>query len=175
VTDTYADLQAVPAGTGEERQAVRGTPLRQTLVSLLQADFTTQRRNARAWWVSIALPVVLLLVLSAGKRASVFGSAELVMGLSIRLGLITISVFGYSLSVARDREMGVFQRLRVAPAPTWVIMFGRLVVHVAFILIMAIALLIVGGIFAHAALSPGAYPLTLAIVILGGLEFLGIG
>ena len=175
MTEDYTQPQVAPADAGDEQPAGTRPTLRETLASLLQADFTSQRRNGRAWLISMWLPLVLLFALSVGKRAKVFGSPETRMGLSITLGLITIALFGYSLSVARDREMGIFQRLRLAPAPTWAIMVSRLAVHVVFILIMAVVVLLAGGIFLHATLSPGAYPLTLAAVILGALEFLGIG
>ena len=35
----------------------------------------------------------------------------------------------------RDRELGVLQRLRVTPAPNWMIMASRLIVQVAVNLI----------------------------------------
>jgi len=47
----------------------------------------------------------------------------------ITIGLIAIGLIGYSNMMARDRERGVFQRLRLTPATTWDIMFSRLMVQ----------------------------------------------
>jgi len=175
VTEQLKQSEALSPGSGTGQPAYRQASLRVVLTSLLRADFTSQRRNARAWMISIFLPLVLMFALSAGKRAQTFSSPELRMGLSITAGLMSIAVFGYSLNVARDREMGIFQRLRVAPAPTWAIMVSRLAVQVVFMLIVAVVVLLAGGLFANATLSVGAYPLTLVVVIFGSIEFLGIG
>jgi hypothetical protein len=40
--------------------------------------------------------------------------------------VLSTSILGYALTIADDREQGVFQRLRVTPAPTWAIMISRL-------------------------------------------------
>ena len=47
----------------------------------------------------------------------------------ITVGLMAIGLMGYSNSVARDRDKGIFQRLRVAPLPAWTIMMSRLFVQ----------------------------------------------
>jgi ABC-2 type transport system permease protein len=85
------------------------------------------------------------------------------------------AIAGYSLTLARHRELGVFQRLRVAPIPTWEIMVSRLIVQVAAMLGMAIIVLAVAVIGFSLHLSAGAWLLTLAMVVVGGAEFLGIG
>lgn len=79
------------------------------------------------------------------------------------------------MNIARDRETGVFQRLRVTPAPAWAIMMSRLIVQVAVILLMAIVVLVVADIFQNVTLDALAYGLTLAVVIAGSAVFLGIG
>ena len=51
---------------------------------------------------------------------------------------------GYTNAIARDRDKGVFQRLRVAPLPTWAIMGSRLSVQLLLILCSTIAVFVVG-------------------------------
>jgi ABC-2 type transport system permease protein len=77
--------------------------------------------------------------------------------------------------MARDRETGVFQRLRVTPAPTWAIMASRLTVQVAAILGMTIVVCLAGRLFLNFSLAPGAYALTIVVAILGAAEFLSVG
>jgi ABC-2 type transport system permease protein len=91
------------------------------------------------------------------------------------MGMAAIAIIGYTLSIARDRETGVFQRLRVTPTPSWAIMISRLAVQVAAILTMAVVVLIAAAIFKHLSLTPAAYLLTLLVVGVGAAEFLSIG
>src|SRR5947207_6172316 len=67
--------------------------------------------------LSLVLPVVVLVALFANKRAAALADPRVRVSLVMMLGMATIAIFGYALNVARDREAGVFQRLRVTPAP----------------------------------------------------------
>jgi ABC-2 type transport system permease protein len=78
------------------------------------------------------------------------------------------------LTVARDREKGVFQRLRVTPAPTWTIMTSRLAMQVVANLIIAIAVVIIGSRIHNISPSAGQYALVLLVSILAGAVFLSI-
>ena len=85
------------------------------------------------------------------------------------------ALIGYALTVARDREKGVFQRLRVTPAPTWTIMTSRLVMQAVANLIIAVAVVIVGSLIHHISPSAGQYALVLLVSILAGAVFLSLG
>jgi ABC-2 type transport system permease protein len=142
---------------------------------LLVADTAVQMRNKRSLVLSLFLPLILLFALSAGKRANLLGDPRVLVAESITFGIVTLGVIGYSTAVARDREQGVFQRLRVTPAPTWTIMASRFVVQVVATLGIAVVVLVVGYVFKHVALDPVGYVLTLVIVVLGAALFLSIG
>jgi ABC-2 type transport system permease protein len=77
--------------------------------------------------------------------------------------------------VARDREQGVFQRLRVTPAPTWTIMTSRLAMQVLANLLITVIILILGSRIHHVSLSAATYGLVLVVSILGAAVFLSIG
>jgi ABC-2 type transport system permease protein len=145
-------------------------------------------RNNRALLLSFALPLVLLYGLFAGKRGLALGDPQFRVAAALTLGMASIAILGYSMTVARDREKGVFQRLRVTPAPTWAIMTSRLLVQVAAILAMAVVLLVAANIFVG--VSPGstldsnspgledylvAYLLTFICVIFSSALFLSVG
>src|SRR3984885_5549664 len=91
----------------------------QVFMSLLKADLTTQWRNRRASVMVVLLPVVIVM---SWKALIVKTGGAFVLSNAITLGLNAIGLMGYSNSIARDREKGVFQRLRVSPLPLWTIM-----------------------------------------------------
>lgn len=97
------------------------------------------------------------------------------MAFSISVGLISVSILGYALNVARDRERGVFQRLRVTPAPTWTIMISRLLIQTLANLVISIVVLIVASVLYHLHLGVIEWLLTLLLSIVGGAVFLSIG
>ena len=116
-----------------------------------------QLRNNRALLLSFALPLVLLYGLFASfavKRGIALGDPQFRVASALTLGMASIAILGYSMTVARDREKGVFQRLRVTLAPTWTIMTSRLLVQVAAILAMALVLLLAADLFVGVSLTP---------------------
>src|SRR5438309_1245676 len=136
---TSAKTVATPPSTGA------GPPLRLVLGSLLRADFLVFLKHRRALIISMLLPVFVLVSTTGNKATDKFGGAEFVIGLAISYALLSTALVGYALTVARDREKGVFQRLRVTPAPTWTIMTSRLAMQVIANLIIAIAVVIIGS------------------------------
>jgi ABC-2 type transport system permease protein len=142
---------------------------------LLEADLAVQIRNRRSLLLSTVLPIVLLITLSVGKRAELFGDPLTRVALCLTLGMASIAILGYSMTVARDREKGVFERLLVTPTPPWAVMISRLVVQVIAMLSMAIVTLVVAGVFLGVVLAPEALVLTLLAVALSSAVFLSVG
>jgi len=149
-------------------------PLRLVFTSLLRADFLVFLKHRRALIISMVLPVFVLVSTTGSKATHTFGGAEFVIGLAIAYGLLSTSLIGYALTVARDREKGVFQRLRVTPAPTWTIMASRLTMQAAANLIIAVVVVIVGSAIHHVSPSIGQYVLVLLVSILTGAVFLSL-
>jgi ABC-2 type transport system permease protein len=146
--------------------------------SLLRADFTVLLRSGRTLLLNILVPIVILVIfgLHMGNKTNALtqGGAGFTIGLALTYGLMASSLMGYSITVARDRDSGVFQRLHVTPAPTWAIMTSRLVVQIVVDLIMTVVVLIIGGIIYHTAFDVGQYLLITGVSILGGAMFLAI-
>ena len=145
------------------------------LRSLLQADLTVQLRSGRALLLTFFPPVAVLYGLSAGKRRAQLGGPVVDVALALTLGIALIAILGYTASVARDRELGVFQRLRVTPAPTWTIMVSRLAVQIVSMLAMSVVVLVAAAVVENVRLDPAAYLLTLLAVIFSSAVFLGVG
>jgi ABC-2 type transport system permease protein len=146
--------------------------------SLFRADFTVLLRSGRTLLLNIVLPIVILVItdLNSGKAAgrTAFGGAVFSIALALTYGLMSSSLIGYSLTIARDRESGVFQRLRVTPAPTWAIMASRLLVQIVLDIIMTVLVVVIGEILHHLAFTVGQFALLVCVSIVGGAMFLAI-
>lgn len=168
-----ADATSAPPVGGRVRP-----PIGLIYGSLLRADFTVLRRSGRTLLLNIAVPIVILVIfgLNVGNKSNALtqGGAGFTIGLALTYGLMASSLMGYSITVARDRDSGVFQRLRVTPAPTWTIMTSRLLVQIVVDLIMTVIVAVIGGIIYGTAFSPGEYLLIVCVSILGGAMFLAI-
>ena len=140
--------------------------------ALLKADYTTLWRNRRA--VIMALLVPMIIVFSWKGFIAKTGGA-FVLANAITLGLIAIGLMGYTNSIARDRDKGIFQRLRVSPLPLWAIMASRLLVQLTLILILTIVVFVAGYQFDQISMSVGGYILTLFISVTGGAVYLSLG
>ncbi|MGD0198678.1 MAG: ABC transporter permease [Solirubrobacteraceae bacterium] len=145
------------------------------LKSLLRADAIMLFKGRRSLILSIALPIILLVITDKGKLTTNVGGGRFIVGLCICYGLMSTALMGYSVLTAQDRERGVFQRLRVTPAPTWAIMTSRLAVRLLASLIIALVVVIVGSQMHKLHLSIGEYVLVLAVSVLAGAVFLSIG
>lgn len=154
---------------------ISGPPLGLALRSLFRADLIVLLRSRVATVLSLALPVAILVVTSFSKSGRNLGDPTLVIGLALTLGLLTSCLLGYSLGLARDREIGVLQRLRVTPAPTWTIMTSRIVVQVVMNLVASIIVVVVGVILHGLTLDVGQYLLVIVVAALGAAVFLAIG
>jgi ABC-2 type transport system permease protein len=146
--------------------------------SLLRADFSVLLRSGRTLLLNIAVPIFILIItdLHLGNKGSgiTYGTAGFTIGLALTYGLMSSSLMGYSITVAHDREAGVFQRLRVTPAPTWAIMTSRLLVQIIVDLIMTVIVVIIGSIIHNTTFSLGEFLLLVCVSILGGAMFLAI-
>lgn len=142
------------------------------LTALLRADFTTQWRNRRSVVLTLIVPIIIL---TSWKGLISLVGGPFILANSITIGLFASGLMGYTNAVARDRDKGVFQRLRVAPIPSWAIMGSRLLVQLAMIIIITTAVFIIGADFDKITLTPAAYAFTYFTAIVGGSVALSLG
>jgi len=140
--------------------------------SLLKADFIVQWRQRRALIMSVILPVVF--IISWKSFIPVIGGAG-VLSICLAIGLPGTGFMGYALTIARDRERGVFQRLRTAPIGARDIMMSRIVVQLAVLVFMTAVTVAFGYELDHITIGFGAFFLLLLAAIVGGLSFLALG
>ena len=142
------------------------------LSSLLRADFTTQWRNRRAVVLTLIVPVIILM---SWKGMIGLVGGPFILANSITIGLFASGLMGYSNSVARDRDKGIFQRLRVAPVPSSAIMAIRLLVQLGMIFLITTAVFIIGKQYDGITLNPAAYFFTYFTAIICGTVSLSLG
>jgi len=142
------------------------------LNSLLRADFTTQWRNRRSFILVLLVPVIILISWKGviDKLGPAFALSS-----CITIGLVAVGLMGYCNSIARDRDKGVFQRLRVAPMPSWCIMASRLTVQLVMILLLTVLVFIAGNNIDHIKLSTAGYVVGFLTALVGGAVYLGLG
>jgi ABC-2 type transport system permease protein len=141
-------------------------------LSLLRADFKTQWRNRRSVIMLVVVPVIILI---SWKGLVERLGGPFVLASCTTIGLTAIGLMGYSNSIARDRDKGVFQRLRVAPISPSYIMMSRLTVQLAMILLVTAVVFIGGFYFDKITITPAGYILGFVASIIGGAVYLGLG
>jgi len=122
----------------------------------------------------MSLLVPLIILISWKGLIPKFGGA-FVFSISLTIGLVSIGMMGYAISVARDRDKGIFQRLRVTPMPTSFIMISRLMVQLGMIALLTLCVFIIGYQVDKISLTPLGYILTFITAFLGGALYLGFG
>lgn len=142
------------------------------LKSLLRADLTTQWRNRRSFVLVLLVPVIILI---SWKTVIDRMGAPFALSSCITIGLVAIGLMGYSNSIARDRDKGVFQRLRVAPVPLWTIMASRILVQMLMIVLLTILVFLAGYYIDNASIAPAGYAMTFLTTLVGGAVYLGLG
>ena len=142
------------------------------LTALLRSDFTTQWRNRRSVILVLLVPVIILI---SWKGVVAKIGPAFVLSSCITIGLTAIGLMGYSNSLARDRDKGIFQRLRVAPVPTSFIMISRLAVQLAMIVLLTTLVFVMAHGQLHISLTPVSYALGYLTAFVGGALYLGLG
>src|SRR5215212_6116176 len=139
------------------------------LSALLRADFMTQWRNRRSSVLILLVPVMILFFWKGLIHD--FGG-PFVLSSCITIGLIAIGLMGYSNAIARDRDKGVFQRLRATPVPSWAIMVSRLVVQLVMIILLTALVFLAGYYYDGIIIPPAGYLLGFIAAIVGGALYL---
>ena len=141
------------------------------MTALLRADFTTQWRNRRSFILVLLVPCIILI---SWKGLIKHVGGVFVLSSSITVGLTAIGLMGYCNAIARDRDKGVFQRLRVAPVSSSNIMISRLAVQLMMILLVTTAVFIVGWNVDGVHLPVKSYLMGYFAAIVGGTLYLGL-
>src|SRR5690606_35265873 len=83
--------------------------------------------------------------------------------------------FGFAVTVAIDRERGLFALRRALPAPPSSWISARLVKAMLFSLLVSLELALLAGLFGGVSLAPGQWLALWGINVLGAIPFGAIG
>lgn len=141
-------------------------------MSLLRADAIIQSRHRPSILLSLLLPLCFLY--NWKHLLPVLGPSRVLAG-CISLALPALGLMGYSLVMARDRELGVFRRLRTTPCSPWMIIASRYIIQSSIMLVLSAititAALYMDGIHTSAVALLRALP----AIMLAGFLFLSLG
>jgi ABC-2 type transport system permease protein len=140
----------------------------------LRFDVIASLRNRRVVFLSVALPVLLLVILTGlyadADSVEVFGhqvSAQqaFVPGV-MALAVLTSSFMTLLMAVAGQREAGVLKRRRATPVPALVLILGRTLTSVGIALVAVIVMLVIADAGYDIAPSAGfELPMLLGVVV----------
>lgn len=146
------------------------------LKPLLRADAIVQRRQSRSAVMSSALAIIILITWrNFASEGGVDAWQQILLATALSIVLVGMGLLGYPGIMARDRDNGVFQRLRVTPASTTSIMLSRLVLQAAVVGILSVVIMVAAAVADGITLSPTAYVLTFIASVFGGVMYLTIG
>lgn len=145
--------------------------------SLLRADLAVLSRSWRLQVLNLGPPIIVLASSWLGRQGkpATADVAATMVGIAITAGPLASGVLGYPLGIARDRENGVFRRLRITPAPAWTIMVSRLVLNVTVNIVVAVLVATLGAIAYGLPLGVVPYLLLIPAAIITGAVFLSLG
>lgn len=163
----------MPATTVAGPALIRQLPaFADTWRALLGADFTVQWRQRRSLVLTVLVPITFLV---GWKDLIPMVGAHAVLAICIAVGLPAMGLMGYSQTIARDREKGVFQRLRTTPTPTSAIMGSRILVQLTVTVFMTLCTCAAAYGIDGITLDIGSLALVLAAALIGGMAFLALG
>jgi ABC-2 type transport system permease protein len=140
--------------------------------ALFKADLLIQWRNRRAVIMVLLIPVFILF---SWKNAVAKIGPYYVLSTCLTIGLISIGLMGYSATISRERDKGVFQRLRVAPFNPGLIMTSKLLVQLMMIFVLTVLIFLSGYYFDGITISTQGYAITFLTALIGGAVYLSLG
>ena len=90
-------------------------------------------------------------------------------------GAMGAGLFGFSVTLAIDRERGFFALRRALPAPPSAWLIARMLIAMLFALVIVLELAALATLFGGVSLTPGQWALLWTVTVLGALPFCAIG
>jgi ABC-2 type transport system permease protein len=139
-------------------------------------DFRSFLRNPQAWFFTLVLPLLFLVIFVSVFGSDKVGAQQLpariyyVPGISA-LAIIAASFVNLVITVVVLREEGILKRRRSTPVPAGVMIAGRTLMAIAVSLSSVIVLLLVGRIFYGVHVQAHFIPGLAITALVGSLSF----
>jgi ABC-2 type transport system permease protein len=144
----------------------------QAMKALLRADATVQLRQPSSSIMSVLIPLFFLF---AWRNLIASRGATGILAGCISVGLPSIGLMGYALVISRDRELGVFRRLRITPCSTWMFMASRCLVQLGLMIAMALVTVAAALLVINVHIGPADVLKLLLAVLISGPVFISLG
>jgi ABC-2 type transport system permease protein len=167
---------AGPASTpGPAPTAARRLPgTWQLLAAQVRYQLLLLLRSPRGLAISLAVPLVLLVLSSSRHHADSYTEDALVAGLG-SFGLIVTAYVSNAITLVTSRQDGVLRRWRATPLPTWCFFAGK-IVATALVGLASVAVAVAAGTALYGVKLTAAAALSLLITFgLGVLAWAAIG
>ncbi|HEY2309580.1 MAG TPA: ABC transporter permease [Gaiellaceae bacterium] len=139
-------------------------------------DFRSFLRNSQAWFFTLVLPLLFLVIF-----ISVFGNTKVgpqglpariyyVPGISA-LAIIAASFVNLVITIVVLREEGILKRRRATPVAAWVVIAGRTLMAIVISLVSMTALMLVGRFAYGVHLPTHTIPGIAITAIVGSISF----
>jgi len=112
-------------------------------------------------------------LLMGGRNGS--GAAQYLLATYGVFGTLGAAMFGFGVTVANDRERGLFALRRALPAPSSSWITARLAKAMLFSLVVSLELALLASVFGGVSLSPAQWTALWGINMLGAIPFGAIG
>ncbi|MDF5755216.1 ABC transporter permease [Spongiactinospora sp. TRM90649] len=153
-------------------------PGRSPLLGQVGHTLARSRRDLSAAFFTVALPVLLLTLISLIFPGARVGGTPLPVFILAAMMTYTVGSACYvnvAEWMAADREKGVLKRLAGTPLPRWMYHVGLAVTAMVLTLVTWLALGLIAQFGYGAAIPPAAFPIMLTALVLGGACFALLG
>lgn len=126
---------------------------------------------------TLLFPVLFYLLFGVVLPGSRGGAAmaQYLMATYGVFGVIGVSLFGFGVSVAIERENGYLVLKRVLPMPRGAYLLAKMAMAMLFSALISIFLALLGTVAAGVALAPSQWALLLVVNVAGALPFCALG
>ena len=90
-------------------------------------------------------------------------------------GVMSACLFGVGGNIAHERSLGWLEMKRVSPVSASAHLFGKIAANLVFCVVIELALLLTGLLFAHVRLTPGEAAGIVAVLVIGAIPFAALG
>jgi ABC-2 type transport system permease protein len=165
------------AARAQTASATGAAPLSQAILAQTRAELTMAWRNGERSFITVAVPVIMLFLVTALNVVPTVGKQkpiDLLLPGILSLAIMSTGMVSLGIATAYERYYGVLKRLGTSPLPRWGLIMAKVlsvlaVEVVQIVLLTGIAILFFGW------RPHGSFFGTLLIVLLGTLTFASLG
>ena len=124
---------------------------------------------------TLLFPVMFYLLFGVAMNRSGGGAAQYLLATYGVFGVMGAAMFGFGVTVAREREQGFLALKRALPMPPGAWLLAKMAMALLFSAIVSLLLAVIAGTLAGVSLAPAQWALLWLVQVAGALPFCAIG